>query len=565
MIIIHLLYMDNSNKGINNIRKLYDNLNYFDQFGGSVVLFIIITIILLLFIGACFAFMNVKFIRDDWVNQRCKPYIIPIAGIINKPPDMSVKDFTDQNFTYCSQDIVKNISGVALQPLTYTTNILSSVGDAFSNSINDIRGMTDKIRNFSGTFTEEVMGRLMNVSIPLQQIIISVRDFIGKIQGTMTASLFTALGSYLSLKSLLGAIVQIIVEVLIALAVLIAIFWLFPFTWGTAVTGTALFVAAAIPLALIMNFMSKVLGINTGLAIPGLKSVKCFDKNTEFFMLNGTIKKMYELQVGDKLFNNSSITAKIIVETIGSEMYNLNGVIVSDSHIVKYKDNWIRVDQHPESIKLNDYQEPYLYCINTDNKIIELNGNLFTDWDEITDEDLEKIKSIKIKNVKYNFDTEHSNICNQSSETVIKNSDIHKYLDGGFHGDTTLTLKNGCNKKIKNIQICDVLENGEKVYGIVEIDGINLIEQASYNLAKNCYINGGCNLNICDKTRKFTSTLDLDVKNKKINTNHNTKLYHLLTNTKTFYVNGFLFYDYNSCIDLFLEKHRVKLLSMKYV
>ena len=178
---------------------------------------------------------------------------------------------------------------------------------------------------------------------------------------------------------------------------------------------------------------------------------------------------------------------------------------------------------------------------------------------------MEKIKNVKIKNVKYNFDTEHSNICNQTSDTIIKNSDIHKYLDGGFHEDTTLTLKNGDTKKIKNIYIGDILENGEKVYGIVEIDGVNLIEQASYNLAKNCYINGGCNLNICDKTQKFTSTLDLDDKHKKIKTNHNTKLYHLLTNTKTFYVNGFHFYDYNSCIDLFLEKHRVKLLSMKYV
>ena len=54
MIIIHLLYMDNSNKGIDNIRKLYNNLNYFDQFGGSFILFIIITIILLLFKGIGF-------------------------------------------------------------------------------------------------------------------------------------------------------------------------------------------------------------------------------------------------------------------------------------------------------------------------------------------------------------------------------------------------------------------------------------------------------------------------------------------------------------------------------
>jgi hypothetical protein len=42
-------------------------------------------------------------------------------------------------------------------------------------------------------------------------------------------------------------------------------------------------------------------------------------------------------------------------------------------------------------------------------------------------------------------------------------------------------------------------------------------------------------------------------------------LYHLLTNTKTFNVGKQKFYDYNSTIDLFLEKYRGKLLSMKYV
>ena len=41
------------------------------------------------------------------------------------------------------------------------------------------------------------------------------------------------------------------------------------------------------------------------------------------------------------------------------------------------------------------------------------------------------------------------------------------------------------------------------------------------------------------------------------------KLYHLLTDKNSFYVNNVYFYDYNSSIDLFLDKN--KLLSMKYV
>jgi hypothetical protein len=557
--------MDNTNKGTNNINKLYENLSYFDQYGTSLILFIIITIILILFIGGCYAMININAVREDWVNQRCKPYVIPIAGLINRPPGVSIKDFTEQNFNYCSQTILKGMTSATVEPITYTTKLMSGALNGMENAINDVRPMFNKSRDFFKNFSQNVMGRLINVTIPLQQIVITFKDFISKVMGTMTSGLFTALGTYLTLKSMFGVIAKVILTVLIAIAALIVIFWITPFTYGAAIAATSVFVATSIPLAIILVFMSKILDINPGLKLPSVKkpSLKCFDKNTQFTLKNGMKQTICNLQLGDRLQNNSTITAKITVDAANSVMYNLNGITVSDSHIVKYNNKWIRVDEHPHSIKINDYKEPYLYCINTDNKTIELNDVLFTDWDEIFDEDLEKIKNIKLKNVKYKFNVD-SNI-NNLHDINVENMDIHKYLDGGFNGDTIIKLKNGLVKKIKNVNIGDVLENGEKVYGYTEIDGTNLNEQSLYNLAKNKFIQGGGNINICDKTINYTSTLDLDEKNKKNINDFDNKLYHLLTNTKTFNINGIKFYDYNSCIDLFLEKYRGKLLSMKYV
>ena len=144
-------------------------------------------------------------------------------------------------------------------------------------------------------------------------------------------------------------------------------------------------------------------------------------------------------------------------------------------------------------------------------------------------------------------------------------SDIHKYLDGGFVGNTYITLQCGSKKEIRNIIVGDVLENNEIVYGIVEVDGMGLTNQYRYHLGNNIVIEGGPNLNICDKTKPFTSTLNLDKTCIEVLDTKETVLYHLLTNTQTFYVGKLKFYDYNSTIDLFLEKDRGKLLSMKYV
>ena len=43
------------------------------------------------------------------------------------------------------------------------------------------------------------------------------------------------------------------------------------------------------------------------------------------------------------------------------------------------------------------------------------------------------------------------------------------------------------------------------------------------------------------------------------------KLYHLLTDKKTFYVEGIKFSHYNASIDIFLTKNKTKILSINYV
>ena len=540
MNIIQLLYM-NTNRGIKDIIKQYENLTYFDQYGGSVILLIIITLILLLLCFYCYVSINIEPIKQNWAQERCKMYNIPFAGFINKPENMSFNDFTLQNFNFCSQQILSNITGTMLEPITYITNIIANSLNEMSSSINSIRAVFDKLRTFFETIIKEIMARLMNIMIPLQQIIISIKDVIGKVQGTMTASLFTLLGSYYALKSLMGAIAQLIIIILIALAVTIAMLWIFPFTWGAAISMTAVFIAISIPMVIMIVFLLDVLKVQTSLSVPTLSipSVKCFDKNTLIEMEDGSKKKIIDINIGDKLKHNNEVTAKIKVETTGSYMYNLNGITVSDSHFVKYLNKWICVSSHPKAIKLSSYNEPYLYCLNTKQKIIYINDIVFTDWDELFEHDFVDLK--------------------------LKSEEINKYMDGGFFGNTLVNLKNGTTKEIKDIIVGDFLENGEKIYGIVEINGKDLVEQYEYYLGKNIFIKGSPNLIICNKNNHFISTINLDKINKNIINIKETKLYHLLTNQKSFYIEGIKFCHYNASIDIFLTKNKRKILSVNYV
>ena len=257
------------------------------------------------------------------------------------------------------------------------------------------------------------------------------------------------------------------------------------------------------------------------------------------------------------MYNNNEVTAVIKVETKGSIMYKLNNICVSDSHKVIHNRKWINVSQHPEAIKFIDYKEPYLYCLNTSNKTITIDNFIFSDWDEIDETDIFEIM--------------------QNPYVQINNrNDIHKKIDSGFDGLTQIIIKNGLIKNLKDINVGDILQNGEKVYGIVVINGKNINEQFKFLLGNNLVIEGGPNLvinepNELNESNKFITTLSFKNNNYssrngkiKINIKHH-KLYHLLTDKNSFTIDNIKFYDYNAAIDIFLEKNKEKLLSKNYV
>jgi hypothetical protein len=155
---------------------------------------------------------------------------------------------------------------------------------------------------------------------------------------------------------------------------------------------------------------------------------------------------------------------------------------------------------------------------------------VFSDWDEIFESDWSKFKDNKITERDI-FDTKH----------------IHEYFDGGFIGTTEVELITGEKKKITEIKVNDILIGGEKVYGCVEMDGSNLKDTGTYNLGKGLEVHGGPNLNFYLDNR-VNSTLDWP-RHGIIPARYN-KLYHLLTDKKTFHVGGVVFLDYNAAVDL---------------
>jgi hypothetical protein len=280
-------------------------------------------------------------------------------------------------------------------------------------------------------------------------------------------------------------------KTLLLMIIIILICWILPFTIPTAIGLSAVYIVIAAIISVLMVTYVLIFGIKV-LKIPKLR---CFDKNVQVKMGDGSIKNMMDVQVGDVLEHGTKVTAKMKLDASDLRMFNINGVVVSESHVVKYGSKWIYVRDHPGAVEIFNYDEPYLYCLNTSSKQIILNDTIFTDWDEIYDDTLTTVlNSIPIKTCE----------------------NIHKYLDVGFDQDMLVDLVGNTNKKIKDIKVGDIILSGSTVYGIVEIEKSELV---NYELSLG------------------NSVLD------------EPKLYHLLTTDKKFSSNGRIISDYNDHID----------------
>ena len=258
---------------VNEINKSYSKAGFLDKYGGSLWITVLILIVMFLAISYYKVLNNIQPIKADWINQRCSPSVMPFAGIIN-PPDpneMSAFEFTGNNFTNCIQSILQDIIGVFLAPFYYLVNALGNSINMAENAVQSIRGLADTMRTSIMKVSTEIMGRILNIIIPLQTILMKIKDTVNKTQGVMTASIFTLFGIYDTLKAAVGAIVEIIVSILIGLASVISVLFLIPFGLGMPVAIPMLVIFLMILIPGIMVYIIEVMILKQMVSpLPGI-------------------------------------------------------------------------------------------------------------------------------------------------------------------------------------------------------------------------------------------------------------------------------------------------------
>ena len=165
-------------------------------------------------------------------------------------------------------------------------------------------------------------------------------------------------------------------------------------------------------------------------------------------MNDSSFKRICDIKIGDILKDNNKVIATIISDIGNNKMYKIDDILVTGCHKIKIDNTWYSVENYTNEIVL-DYSEKYVYCINTKNKIININNKIFMDWDELDDDEISKLN-------------------------IISGNNINKRFNNGFSENTLIDTLTG-NKKIKDLNIGDKLEDDNYILAKIEILQMNYI------------------------------------------------------------------------------------------
>lgn len=537
--------MDNPNNIFEPINELYTNSNYFDRYGLDILITFILCIVFFLGITYYHILNNIEPIKADWTNQRCNPSVIPFAGIINKGPDETVFEYTHKNFTECNQILLKSITDNALKPFNSLLNMITSQFKTFIEAIQAIRGQFNIIRNNLTLVIEDIMNRAVNITIPIVELFIVIKSMIGKILGTITASIYTLLGSYFGMKSFMLFFISLIMKILYSLVGTITGLWIAsifaPMLIPTAIATTATMSAILIPTIVIRVMMSNVMELSTD-SPPGVPA--CFAGNTLINLKDGKALEIKSLKIGSVLHDGSIVNGVMKLSAYKQDIYSICGIVVTGNHSIFHETmGWIIVKDHPESslVVNSEFKEPFVYCINTSTKTIKINNLTFSDWDDLDDKDFSELMQRSPLSKSKTFTT----------------SDVHKVLGAGFHEESSIIMNNGDVKNISQVMVNDVLCGGQRVCGVVKLSGKDIISGVRNNIVlfhntrsvKNKTLRSTGNIMVDDSVFGIKNTSDMEVDGEIIFPSY---VYHLVTDTGSFVVNDVLVKDFNSSIENYL-------------
>ena len=346
-----------------------------------LVMFIYLFILLYLFFGQI-----KEHILSNWNYYRDQPWMMPISGFIKKDKGSSGIETTVNNFIRFISAIIRKFLDIFMMPVYTVLKLFIKIGKKFKNILQGLRKQLNVMRNFMFKLFEKLYIRLQNGIAAITYFFLKLREALKRSFGLFTLMIYSVEHSMLFFDSLVKSPIGKFGQFASDLGYSMALFTFGP--WGSQTWANAF----------------------------------CFSPNTVLELDNNIKIKIKDLKVGQNLINKNKILAKLTINSSDSYIYNLNKILVSGDHLVKYKENWIRVKDHPNSKKIR-YYDNKIICLVTSSGIIKIKDTIFKDY--LDDHKTCTVIRHLVENYLNKNKTRKSKKCNNLLFGIHKNSSLN--------------------------------------------------------------------------------------------------------------------------------------------
>jgi hypothetical protein len=129
-----------------------------------------------------FALSRVDFLKRNWVEYRCNPIYMPIAGLVGQD--------VFQNFMKCTMKSFEDYAGFIMDPIMSEFDTVGSTVGEIGTAMNDMRGMVSSMRGGFMGLVGGVFGKIQNLMSSIQYTIIRMRTLLSRIMGIMMSFMY---------------------------------------------------------------------------------------------------------------------------------------------------------------------------------------------------------------------------------------------------------------------------------------------------------------------------------------------------------------------------------------
>jgi hypothetical protein len=304
---------------------------------------------------------------------------------------------TVQNFNYCIMQTNSGFFGFLLEPIYYMFSMVGSILSDLTQGIDDIRSMMTSIRGGFMGILGIVFGKMAGTTSEVVVLFTRLRDVLARMMGVFVTLTYTANASISTGSSIMNG-----------------------------------------PIGTVVNYF-------------------CFAKDTPIRLFGSAAPMpIQSVRIGDVLSDGSRVTSVLKFTSEGADMFELDGITVSGSHLIFKNNAWQKVRDCSGAIPVFVPSWQRIYCLNTDTHNIQVEAASeslwFRDFEEVSaPAAIEAIQTL-------------------TSECLNKGRVVPEAVTGsyasGLAAGTKVLLKGNRRLYVEGVEIGDELVGGGVVTGI---------------------------------------------------------------------------------------------------